>query len=289
MTAKKKQLKSLAIGRPPRMRPANTMSRRASRTLINKHHQLEKNKRFAEVKGDKAEASHIADEIRSLGGLARYQQASLQGQSTERGGDTSKVLLQWLPANMKGAGANQQLRMLEVGALSTKNACTNSKIFHVTHIDLNSQESGILQQDFMERPLPNDDSGRFDIISLSLVVNFVPDAAERGRMLRRTISFLRSYSSESGESSTNMFPSLFLVLPRSCVENSRYFTQTRLKSLMGTLGYIQMNGKSTQKLVYSLWKYDLSKKLPDNTFPKREVNPGRSRNNFVITLEKSQS
>ena len=63
------------------------MSRKASRTLINTHHQLEKRRRQAAATGDdKAEAA-IAAEIASLGGLGHYQQASLQGQSLDRGGE----------------------------------------------------------------------------------------------------------------------------------------------------------------------------------------------------------
>ena len=66
--------------------------------------------------------------------------------------------------------------MLEVGALSTSNACSRSGLFEIERIDLNSQAEGITQQDFMERPLPKDSSEQFEIISLSLVLNYVPDA-----------------------------------------------------------------------------------------------------------------
>lgn len=148
----------------------------------------------------------------------------------------------------------------------------------------------------MERPLPETDAQRFDIISLSLVVNFVPDALQRGEMLRRTLQFLRStfsFSSSSGtsdsdspENSDEMFPSLFLVLPRSCLDNSRYFTDERLVAIMQSLGYTRIRAKTTQKLAYSLWRRDGVMKPGGETFGKKEVNPGRSRNNFVITLKR---
>ncbi|KAG5952932.1 hypothetical protein E4U53_007490 [Claviceps sorghi] len=277
--------KSLQAGRPPIARVAQkSMSRKASRTLINKHHQLEKRQQRARAEGDSRLEAAIAKEISSLGGLKRYQQASLQGQSNDRGGDTSKILLEWLPlASIKTL--TRKPRMLEVGALSTRNACSASGLFEMVHIDLNSQEPGIQEQDFMQRPIPDLASDKFDIISLSLVLNFVPDAEGRGRMLRRTLSFLRQQSRDDPKEMASLaFPSLFLVLPRSCVDNSRYFTDSRLTSLMEALGYSLQNRKKTSKLTYSLWVRNVDRDLTNLHFPKVELHPGRSRNNFSITL-----
>lgn len=265
---------------------SRSMSRKASRTLINTHHQLEKRRLQAKAKGDKTEESIVEKELAKLGGLDHYQQASLQGQSHARGGDTSKVLMDWLPLEtMKNAP--RKFKMLEVGALSTRNACSLSGLFDSVHIDLNSQEPGIEQQDFMERPLPENDSEKFDIISLSLVLNFVPDAATRGKMLQRTLSFLNSISDAATKpESESVFPSVFMVLPRSCLDNSRYMTDKRFEDIMGALDYTRVRRKMTQKLAYSLWRKGDTLKTVGN-FPKKEVNPGRTRNNFVITLDGS--
>jgi 25S rRNA (adenine2142-N1)-methyltransferase len=258
------------------------MSRKASRKLINYHHQLEKLRRQASEQGDATEVARIESDLSNLGGLGQYQQASLQGQSSSRGGDTSRVLLEWLPGReIREEG--RVLRMLEVGALSTKNACSTCGIFDMTRIDLHSQESGIQQQDFMERPLPVDSSDKFDIISLSLVLNFVPDPAARGQMLLRTLSFLRSQS--LGSHAENFVPALFLVLPRSCLDNSRYFTHTRLEELMKMLGFTKLKSKMTQKLAYSLWRLTTTTYPEVALLPKKELYPGRARNNFVITLK----
>ncbi|KAH7308221.1 putative methyltransferase-domain-containing protein [Stachybotrys elegans] len=243
------------------------MSRKASRSLINKHHQLEKKRQQAVAKGDKESESSISAELGKLGGLAHYQQASLQGQIDE----------------LKASG--ERLRMLEVGALSTRNACSVSGLFDMVHIDLNSQEPGIQKQDFMERPLPTDEADKFDMISLSLVLNFVPDATGRGDMLRRTLAFLRLQISNSATSSEPFLPSLFLVLPRSCVDNSRYLTDSSLQELMRMLGYVRVRDKVTQKLTYGLWKREKTLTTTNLTFPKKEVNPGRTRNNFAIILK----
>lgn len=284
MVASKKQtLKSLKAGRPPHSRPSRTMSRKASRSLINSHHQLDKKRRQAAARGDKAEEAAITNELAKLGGLDHYQQASLQGQSHERGGDTSRVLLEWLPAaTLKSR--DEPVRMLEVGALSTKNACSTSGAFDVVHIDLHSQETGILEQDFMDRPLPANDSDKFDIISLSLVLNFVPEAEGRGHMLLRTLSFLHDDNRILLPGTEQLFPCLFVVLPRSCVTNSRYFTEQRFEQIMNALGYVKTHSKLTQKLIYTLWRREVRKLGSIANFPKKEVNPGKTRNNFVITL-----
>ncbi|KAM3555984.1 hypothetical protein ARSEF4850_005745 [Beauveria asiatica] len=282
MVTRKKALRSLKAGRPPLTRPSGTMSRKASRTLINKHHQLDKQRRQAASNGDRAAEEVITAEIESLGGISLYQQASLQGQSTERGGDTSRLLLEWLPVEeLKDSG--RILRLLEVGALSTRNACSLSGLFESVHIDLNSQEPGILQQDFMDRPVPTDDEDRFDVLSLSLVLNFVPDAALRGEMLKRTREFLRGTHAATEAGVGEFFPCLFIVLPRSCLDNSRYFTESKFESIMSMLGYSMTRMKMTQKLAYTLWRKAAAANIA--RVSKKEINPGRTRNNFVITLQ----
>lgn len=216
MTIKKKsRVTSLAAGRPPTARKPKSISRKATKALINTHHVLEKKKAQAIAKGDRAAEIAIESEIDALGGIEKYQLASLQGQRLDRGGDSSHILMEWLNSmdSTISSSAGAHLKMLEVGALSTKNACSASGFFDVERIDLNSQSDGILQQDFMKRPLPKDDSERFDIISLSLVLNFVPDAMGRGAMLLRTLDFLKQPDTQYSSGLRTFFPSLFMVLP----------------------------------------------------------------------------
>jgi 25S rRNA (adenine2142-N1)-methyltransferase len=285
MVIKKKQRpKNLTAGRPPTAQRPKSISRHATKSLINKHHVLEKRRQQAISKGDRISESAITAEIESLGGIEKYQQASLQGQRTDRGGDSSRVLMNWL-APIKNQ--DKLLRMLEVGALRTDNACSQSGLFDIEHIDLNSQGEGILQQDFMERPLPSDDSEKFDMISLSLVLNFVPDPATRGQMLLRTLQFLKESSDYATESLNSFFPSLFLVLPAPCLSNSRYLDQDRLDSIMASMGYEKAMEKITQRLVYYLWKRLDTKPKTWQAFPKKEVRSGSSRNNFAIVLKRT--
>ncbi|KAI1410166.1 putative methyltransferase-domain-containing protein [Hypoxylon sp. FL1857] len=289
MTAKRGRMKSLTAGRPPTARKPKSISRKATKNLINSLHLLEKKKAQAVAKGDQTAATAIDTEIAALGGIEKYQQASLQGQRLDRGGDSSHVLMEWLkpmdPKSFSSSGA--LLRMLEVGALSTTNACSRSGIFDMERIDLNSQSDGIKQQDFMKRPLPKDDSQRFDIISLSLVLNFVPDAIGRGEMLLRTLDFLRQPDMTRPSQLRNHFPSLFMVLPAPCVTNSRYMNECHMESIMNSLGYVKARSKITQKLVYYLWVRKSAPQSPLVTFKKLELRSGRSRNNFAVVLRGS--
>ncbi|KAJ5541971.1 hypothetical protein N7535_004390 [Penicillium sp. DV-2018c] len=278
--SKSKRPMLLSHTRPPITRSkAPSLSAKATRTLIRSHHRLLKLRAQALAAGDEAKVSSIDAQIQANGGLESYQIASKLGQSMDRGGDSSKVLIDWIKPQLKQWNKTvPKLRVLEVGALSTKNACSINPALDVTRIDLNSQESGILKQDFMERPLPSGEDERFNIISLSLVLNYVPDATGRGEMLKRCVQFLTS------KCPIELAPSLFLVLPIACVDNSRYLNEERLGEIMNCLGFRLAQSKRTSKLVFHLWEHtgDYSPK----SFKKDELRSGRTRNNFAIILNK---
>jgi 25S rRNA (adenine2142-N1)-methyltransferase len=279
MGTKKKQ--SLSHGRPPAFHKPASLTAKATRTIIRTHHTLQKQHTQAVKSGDVAKAKAIERQIEEQGGLKSYQQASITGQSKIRGGDSSTVLMTWLKEEKITKSAGEKLKMLEVGALSTTNACSRSGIFDVTRIDLNSQDPEIEQQDFMERPLPTSDADCFDIISLSLVLNYVPDAVGRGEMLRRTCQFLGSRS----DGQHKVFPALFFVLPAPCITNARYLTNQHLDKILNSLGYEKLHEKISAKLVYSLWRYHVGATVKKSTsFAKAEINPGKTRNNFCIIM-----
>lgn len=299
MATSRKKPNSLSHGRPRAVvKPPSSLSSRATRNLIQTHHRLHKARAAAHARGDEAKVTKLEEAIEEQGGLESYQVASITGQSASRGGDSSRLLVSWLePWKLSTVGmagdhmkSTEPLKMLEVGALSTSNACSTCGLFSVTRIDLHSQAPGIETQDFMERPLPASEPERFDMISLSLVLNYVPDASGRGNMLKRTCEFLarsRCHSEEisgsGNDTSGVVFPALFLVLPAPCVTNSRYLNQKRLEEIMQSLGYTLLEAKLSSKLAYSLWRWSGSVHRL-KTFSKVEVNPGKSRNNFAIII-----
>lgn len=299
MAAKKKRKRSrpLSHTRPPVISQRTSLSSRATRSVIRKHHTLQKQLHTAVSNNDTAKVESTQAQLAASGGLQKYQAASIQGQSSERGGDTSKVLMEWihelvLPAIHQNLIGNSKPRLLEVGALKVDNICSRSGIFDVTRIDLHSQHPEIQTQDFMKMPLPSErvlDKNRFDIVSLSLVVNYVGDVAGRGEMLKRVASFLRSpdLPDQTNGISGSIFPGLFLVLPAPCVTNSRYLDEERLEAIMTALGYVKLRSRKSKKLVYYLWQYEGGRVEQDEAmlFKKQEVRSGSQRNNFTIVLQ----
>jgi hypothetical protein len=83
--------------------------------------------------------------------LAAYQQASSKGQDPLRGGDSSKVLVQWLKQHQP-AEIMEDMRVLEVGCLETDNAIAKyvgGQKGMIRRIDLKSRDPKIEEQDFM--------------------------------------------------------------------------------------------------------------------------------------------
>jgi 25S rRNA (adenine2142-N1)-methyltransferase len=277
---KPKKSGSIMQGRPPLAKLQTTsLSSKATRTVIRSHHNLQKAHTQALKDGDDLKARELEARIVAQGGLSKYQLASTQGQSAERGGDSSRVLVKWLePAFREASGNAQRLRLLEVGALSNKNACSLVPCLDVRRIDLKSQGSGIEEIDFMDLPVPID-AQKFHIISLSLVLNYLPDPGSRGRMLARLPKFLESPHGEG------VIPSVFLVLPLACVSNSRYLTEERLSHILRAFGFQLLEQKKTSKLYYSLWTFDPARRSSDPIqFRKNSIRLGATRNNFAITV-----
>tara|TARA_R110002003_G_scaffold95_8_gene7314 strand:- start:36297 stop:37169 length:873 start_codon:yes stop_codon:yes gene_type:complete len=287
----KKRQKTLASGRPPSSRPKERMTSERSRTIIRTHHRLQKEHAQALKQGDAKRAAELTVAIEKNGGIKLYQAASKQGQAKDRGGDSSKVLVDWLQqlrivdAQARGqkTSANTPLRCLEVGALSTDNDISKfPSVLQMTRIDLNSQETGIEKQDFMVRPLPTTDEDRFDIISLSLVLNYVPDAVGRGEMLKRITKFLHPPSEQSGRGTTKG-PLLFFVLPLPCLENSRYLDELLLLQIMSNLGFTKQYSKNTSKLCYYLFGW--TGVVTAAKSGKKKIRDAPGMNNFCIVVE----
>jgi 25S rRNA (adenine2142-N1)-methyltransferase len=280
----KSKRQPLSSGRPPLAKKATaTFSSKATRTIIRKHHTLLKEHDKALKAGQVDTASAIEQQISKDGGLEKYQHASQIGQLTSRGGDTSKVLVSWLEEDgiitKKESNKQQKLKILEIGCLSPDNAISKCSGVQMVRIDLHSTHSSIEKQDFMLRPLPESNNDRFDLISLSLVVNFVSDAASRGQMLIRTTDFLQKRE----DTLSDKLPGLFLTLPLPCVKNSRYMTVEHLTRIMISMGYTRVHSKITTKIFYSFWHLDKQKAKPQ-AFKKVELTKGRTRNNFSIIV-----
>ncbi|KAM3161126.1 25S rRNA adenine-N(1) methyltransferase [Lachancea thermotolerans] len=222
---------------------------------------------------------YIMSEIHQRGGLQNYQLASSMGQDRNRGGDSSKILMNWFKT-IRAPG--HQYRALEIGSLSAENAISTSGVFDpVIRIDLNSSDPAkIKRQDFMKRPLPPSDAEKFDLISCSLVLNFVPTPQLRGAMLHRFQHFLRLDVEKTY---------IFLVLPLPCVSNSRYMSKTLLCDIMEYLGYKQSHAHESSKIIYMLFQRSFGQKMHEEQvvreFSKKVlIRDKANMNNFSIVL-----
>lgn len=219
----------------------------------------------------------MKSEIETLGGLEAYQIASLKGGSLDKGfGAAGKWLVETLRNMVDENGSKMvfPLKMLDIGAITGEVYEKYKRYLLVESVDLNSQSPLVKQQDFMERPLPKTDSERFQVIGLSLVLNFVTDPISRGNMLLQTRSHLLP----------NGF--LYIVLPKPCIENSRYLTHSAfVDTLMKeTLGFKLIKHHTSNKLASFVFQMTPSPSLEE--FPKRELIPGSKRNNFCIVFNR---
>lgn len=247
--------------------------------LIRKFHVLQTAAKAAELSSDTEQLTSIQCEIEQLGGIDRYQKASIRGQDKRRGGDSSKTLVEWLKSPdlaPKCCPAGSKSRVLEIGSLSTDNYISRHPNLTVTRIDLNSQDAAIQQQDFLKRPLPKSHDDKFDGISCSLVLNFVP-TAQRSEFLIHLTNFLPV--SEPARSRW-----LFFVMPAPCINNSRYMDKALLMRIFGTLGFECVKSKVTDRIAY--WLFIRVKEIEtEQQYKKVELQGGKERNNFFIPLK----
>lgn len=318
MPAKRRQ-PLLSNTRPPLNHSHATVSTSLSssltRTIIRKHHTLQKRLASALSTGDNQLITSLRAQIEANGGLALYQRASILGQSAERGGDSGIVLKRWISeAFPRGAESREQkaqyeprknmkIRILEVGALKVDNVCSRTSYFSVERIDLQSQHPEINTQDFMQRPLPSTSEDSFDIVSLSLVLNYVGTPAGRGEMLLRVEKHLRrpkiylsggndlqegAIAPRSDQEGSLLLPSLFLVLPAPCVTNSRYLNEDKLETMLNSLGYEMARKKLSANLIYYLFRlvqgHETSVNMKGQRWKKEEIRKGGKRNNFAIVF-----
>ncbi|GAA5805652.1 putative methyltransferase-domain-containing protein [Helicostylum pulchrum] len=262
-------------------------SRVETARLIRRFHVL--NKELAKCRAEPSPANttyeqDILKEMEAMGGLDWYQKASQLGQSKTRGGDSSKWLIQTLKSHCKEQldTSARPLKVLDIGAVAPDNYKPYSSWITAKPIDLNPQHPDIQKQDFLKMTPPSTDETRFDIVCLSLVINFVGDPKDRGQMLIHTRHFLTS------PSISNRLHYLFLVVPLPCIDNSRYMTHEHLLSMMTSIGYTKcIHHHFSNKLAYYLFELTTVPSTKNISW-KKKILPGKeggARNNFAVVIE----
>lgn len=235
----------------------------------------------------------------ALIGIDRYQQASLDGERASGNWDSS----QWVLGELRQRAATTfagraRLRVLDVGAIVHRfpdilyddDARTEQVQLDVTSIDLNPKEDGgrVLQADFFDfaeehitkgnAEGKDGDDENYDVVCLCLCVNFEGCPNGRGRMLRLASRIVKPGGL------------VFLVLPRACVDNSRYMTVERLAETLRAVKLPAVSSRLTAKLSLSVAQKGDSLNKDSGRAPlalskKQVLRQGQQRNNFAICLE----
>jgi 25S rRNA (adenine2142-N1)-methyltransferase len=259
---------------------------RESQALISRFHTVQKH--LAAVEVDNTLSLQAKDtrrralqaELQSLGGLAAYQRASLFGATAEENGAFNSGV--WVHNELRVMGllppahGQQRLRLLDVGALQD-HWSPHAHMIEAMAIDLNPQQSSVIRADFFDfPPLPAAGSApAFDVIVLSLVLNFVGDPRRRGVMLERCAALLP------------IGGVLFIVIPAACITNSRYMNHVLFLRIVQAAGFELSRHKITTKLAL----YALRRKVCSATDDekaglgcRRLCRTGRQRNNFAVLI-----
>jgi len=128
------------------------------------------------------------------------------------------------------------------------------------------------KQIFFKIPLPNPlreisfnpeisiPQGGFDVISLSLVINFVGDPNQRGDMIKKAYHLIQSHLQVSfdntltSSANTGFGGFLYVVIPRSCILNSRYLDQNHYLDLFQICGFQLITSKYSSKLAFHIFR-----------------------------------
>ncbi|GAA5942028.1 25S rRNA (adenine2142-N1)-methyltransferase [Sporobolomyces koalae] len=283
--------------------PATVPKDRADKTaLIREFHALEKQLKSPQTTEE--ERVKILERQEELGGLKMYQAASLHGADKQRGGETSKWLIKQLKQfkvalDPKGKEKEKveptiledgtkvwpkpkerrKLKLLDVGAIAGTAYASESWI-DTTSIDLNPQASHVLKSNFFDLARPSSELEAYDVVSLSLVMNFEGSLVNRGHFLLRAHDHLKRESPGY----------LYIVLPLPCLTNSRYLTHKHFREILKSTNWEVVATHDSSKLTHwFLREIDQSStkaRYGDGQVWKREeVRRGVERNNFCIVVK----
>lgn len=153
----------------------------------------------------------------------------------------------------------------------------------------------VLKYDFFDYPVPEKP---FDVVALSLVINFEGSLTRRGELLllaaKSPGSLLTSVVADSLSPTGEMLrhahkylkPTgmLYIVLPLPCLVNSRYCTHDRFESILKSTGWKTVRQHDSAKLTYFLCARIGDGRGDELVWKREEVRSGVHRNNFCIVV-----
>ncbi|GJN88961.1 hypothetical protein Rhopal_001932-T1 [Rhodotorula paludigena] len=279
--------------------PSIPKARQEQTQLIRAFHAIEKQLASPALTNPE-ERRKLEEERERLGGLKKYQEASVHGGDKARGGESSKWLVKQIkelkiglddkdkdkskakvePTILEDGSKvwpkveRRKLRLLDVGAIAGT-AYAGYPWISTTSIDLNPHAAHVLRYNFFDFPVPETEDDKYDVVALSLVVNFEGSLVNRGHMLLHAHSYLRPHGH------------LYLVLPLPCLTNSRYLSHARLTALLGSTGWSVVRQHDSAKLTYWLVRRSGARgegERDGREWKREVVRAGAQRNNFAILV-----
>jgi len=217
----------------PTVKAKVVKNQKQGRKVTSQFHKLTAQREAASREGRLEAVAEADAAIQKLGGVEAYQEASAISTALH---STSK----WVVGQLRqrklthppGSG-RPGLCVLEIGAINTQ--LLECKSLDVTAVDLNSRDPRIEQADFLQMQPP---STKYAACVCSMVLNCVPDAAQRGIMLRN----IRAHLHDGGLA--------FIVVPRTCLEHSFYLDRTSWLDTLAAVGLALDNSRDTDKLCF---------------------------------------
>eukprot|EP00762_Andalucia_godoyi_P006262 ANDGO_05939.mRNA.1 25S rRNA adenine-N(1) methyltransferase len=253
--------------------------------LISRFHTLNKDIGLLRASGSISESekrekiSGLERQLDDLGGLEKYQRASLFGEmGYQHRFNSAKWVVKDLCArerrpSKQASGMQAKLSLLDVGAITNHYRPYQSWILP-TSIDLHSFDPDVIQIDFFEFAKCYDDDP-FDVVVLSLVLNFVGSPEKKGEMIARC------------EDLVKVGGLLYVVLPVACVENSRYLKHSLWLRMLKSVGFSVLDHRTSSKLSFYVFQRteDSLLRTAHHAFPKKLCRSGDSRNNFCVVMQ----
>ena len=258
-------------------KPVTEVKTRKDRALITEIHAL--NKRVEAIKKNRKlsdnektlKISELEGKIDKLGGIDAYQAASKLGETRNGSFNSAKWVVKQLQAHGVQRTAEESggaVRLLDVGALD-HNYSKQKKWIECTAIDLNPQSRKVAKVDFLKMDTAQVDPD-FDVVVLSLVINYEGDAKKRGEMLKKCAQLVK------------LDGYVCVVLPLPCLSNSRYFSKQLFVSMMTSLGFVLCVSHVSRRLSFAMFRN--TGDAHPKPFLKQVLRQGRKHNNFCIVL-----
>ena len=193
--------------------------------IIRRFHNIHKELEKLKANPNTFKQKQLESELEAKGGIRAYQQASRMGASRF---NSEKWLIKNLLSHSKAVS------LLDVGALTINYALPQVQ---VTSIDLNPCIPQIKKMDFL------DVNESYDVVCLSLVLNFTGCPETRAKMIQKCKSVVKKDGF------------VYIVLPLPCVMNSRHFSEDYfVNSLMKSVDFQFVKKHESKKLSFFIFQ-----------------------------------